>query len=515
MSPEAPVPPGGTPSGDAGRGAAWDRGPASTGTRGRAFGILLAAVLALAAALRLAGLGEEALWEDEQHTLTAVEQPGLLAVLHHVRTNDPHPPLYFLGLHLWVRAFGSGDVAVRVPSALAGIAAVGLLVPVALRVRPGDRRLALLAAFMAASSPFLVYYSQEARSYAFLVLVELISLWGVLETWSLDPDASPRRRLPAAAAGAGGALLAVATHFFGIFILAWAAMVFVALAWRLRRGRPWPEAAAGVALVLGAVPAILAAVADWRSGHGLAWLPEKMVPADLITILAAQACGPIIAPSPPKLALAATIAFGAALAASLFAALVGAFRGGTPGAGGPTALAVVVVLGTPVAISYAVKPIVWYGHRFEIVAVPAVLLMIVSGLGSRWARSASAAALALMLACSAFYVVEMRRHRQKPRWDAAGAAVASAAKPGEAVVVIPPRLAPLLKRYAGAPVEPAGPEALVGPAAPRRAWVLATLPVRADIEKDTDYRVLGVQEFRGHAPGGSALYLYELLRAGR
>ncbi len=87
----------------------------------------------------------------------------LRAVVHTENT----PPLWYLIAWVDSRVLGDGEVALRLPSALAGIATV----PVAWLIGSelAGRRAAVLAAALVAVNPLFVWYSQEARAYALFV----------------------------------------------------------------------------------------------------------------------------------------------------------------------------------------------------------------------------------------------------------------------------------------------------------------------------------------------------------
>src|SRR5205807_1214338 len=91
---------------------------------------------------------------DESQTTSPT--PGLL---HNLRATDNHPPLYFLILWLTVRAFGYGQLAVHIPTIVAGT----LLIPVVYITgcELFDRRTGAFAALLTAIAPLLVWYSQE------------------------------------------------------------------------------------------------------------------------------------------------------------------------------------------------------------------------------------------------------------------------------------------------------------------------------------------------------------------
>ena len=134
---------------------------------------------ALVAALTIGGLilrlaTSRSLWLDEATEVDQVRLP-YGAMLHQLQTTDVHPPLHHTVLWLTVRLFGDGELAVRVPSLIAGT----LLIPILYRVgcEIWDRRAGLAAAALGAVAPFPVWYSQEARMYAFFMLFATLAVW--------------------------------------------------------------------------------------------------------------------------------------------------------------------------------------------------------------------------------------------------------------------------------------------------------------------------------------------------
>jgi mannosyltransferase len=115
---------------------------------------------------------------------------------------------------------------VRSLSALVGTATVPAVYAAARELC--DRRTALAASGLAVVSPFLVWYSQEARAYALLVLLGALSLWllaRLLRRWSAHD----------AAWWALVCALALATHYFALFlIIPQALWLLAARGWRVR-----------------------------------------------------------------------------------------------------------------------------------------------------------------------------------------------------------------------------------------------------------------------------------------
>ena len=99
--------------------------------------------------------------------------------------SDPHPPLYYVVLDYWVGVVGVSDVGLRSLSTVLDVGSMGLVYLVAGRLY--DRRVGLVAAGLFALSPFYVWYAREARMYALMTLLALVSMWSML-TWLFDDD---------------------------------------------------------------------------------------------------------------------------------------------------------------------------------------------------------------------------------------------------------------------------------------------------------------------------------------
>ena len=147
---------------------------------------------------------DEALTAYETHSSFG----GMLGTVAHVETT---PPLYFVLIWAWAHVFGSGEVGLRSLSTLAGIA----LVPIAFVSARElfSRRAGVLAAAFVAVNPFLVWYSQEARSYMLLA-----ALSGASFLWFNRARENPTGRTLAWWTACSS--LAVMTHFFAGFLVA-------------------------------------------------------------------------------------------------------------------------------------------------------------------------------------------------------------------------------------------------------------------------------------------------------
>jgi len=159
---------------------------------------IVAATL-VAALLRLFRLGHQSLWIDEQFTLVSAGLPGPF-VLHDLLDNV-HGPLYSVVVAWFAAWGGTSEWVLRLPSALAGIAMVPAMAWLASRWL--GRATAAPAAWLTAASPFLVWYSQECRNYAFLLLATVLATAALLE---LQQHVRPARLAGYAAAAIAGVL---------------------------------------------------------------------------------------------------------------------------------------------------------------------------------------------------------------------------------------------------------------------------------------------------------------------
>src|SRR6202050_4060719 len=216
----------------------------------------LAALTVAAAALRLSTLGLQSFWYDEAFTPVHVLHPSLWATLRSVVHSENTPPLWYLLAWVDSRILGTGEVALRLPSALAGIATVGVAWAIGREL--AGRRAALACAALVAFNPLLVWYSQEARAYALFVLMAALAMLCFLRA---EREPSPRRMAAFALTGA----LALLSHYFAVFLL-----IPMAL-WLLSRTRTRRAAlpASGAIAIVGAalMPLIVA-----QGGHGTQWI---------------------------------------------------------------------------------------------------------------------------------------------------------------------------------------------------------------------------------------------------
>lgn len=379
---------------------------------------LLAGIVVLGAALRFSTLDLQSYRYDETVTVARVLHPSLFATFSEVPHSESTPPLYYLFAWLWSRPFGTGEVWMRSLSALAGTATI-LVVYLAAVALPLPRRAGLIAAAMVAVSPVMIWFSQDARAYALVVLLTALSFLFF---------ARARR-------GGGGrdlawwavfSALALATHYFAGFVVA--AEIAVLLAGPYRRK-------AAVAIVpIALMGALLVPIAVQQAEHAHAgWIAEQPL-GERLERAGAKLVGsdngdehgerqgiPIPLGVPSLLALAA-------LALLLWRGDPDERRGaGLAGLVGGIALALPLLLGL-FGRDYL------DGRNLLPVFVPLIVLLA-AGFGVRRAGRFGLALAAAFCLCSLAFTIEIDRLPRLQREDLRNAAAeVGTLRPGEAVV---------------------------------------------------------------------------------
>lgn len=349
----------------------------------------------LAALLRLPALDSASLWFDEALTLSLVRM-DFARMLGQLPDSESNPPLYYMLAWGWARVFGVGEVDVRALSALAGITTVP--VAYAATARLATPRVALLVAAFAAVSPLLVWHSQDARAYSVLVLLASLSLLTFARALA---DARGREL----AAWALTAALALATHYFAVFLVAGQACWLLA-----RHPRRRAAVAAVGAVAIGGLGLLPLALHQMAQG-GAAWLAERPL-ADRIESLGphflvgyAGDPGPLASYEsgiPPTLTIAAgTLAAAAVVMALAFVARRGRTESDAPEGRERHAFLLAALLslaagGLPLLLALAGLDFV--STRNLLPAWLALTLLVAVGLGSRRAGKIGVL-LAIALCC--------------------------------------------------------------------------------------------------------------------
>jgi uncharacterized membrane protein len=400
---------------------------------------LLCLVVAAGAALRIHDLGTESYWIDEVSMLNAAG--GDVETIAADFREGGRPPVYVWLGRGWMSVFGTSEAATRSLSAVFGIAAIVALYLIGRELF--GRWVGLIAAALLTVSRFHIYQAQNFRYYSLMLFLTLVSFFFFHRALK-----SGRSGYFAGWVAAG--LLLFYTHYFAVF--AFAAQTLYSL-FVLRGTRslltPWLVSQA----VLYAAPAvqlllpILAKVAaNEEPAFGPVWIPPQPSPAIMLTtireylfagvpVMRLLLIGCVLG---AVLILYWTVKGGSALRRSLYET-IGELRG-VAGKGSELAMVMcwfVWPIVIPFVLSLALRPM--YVHRYTIAAAPALYLLVACAAWS--VRRLIPPMLALGLFAAAIvpplYAYYARPYNEQ--WREVAAHVASAALPGDAMMIAPAR----------------------------------------------------------------------------
>jgi mannosyltransferase len=400
---------------------------AVSGSRGFATdreAVLLVAIIAVAAVVRFATLGHQSYDHDEAVTAWRVLRGGVGQMLGVVVHSERSPPLYYLIAWPWAKLFGTGEVGLRSLSALIGCLTVPAAYLAGRELASG--RAGLIAAALVAFNPYLVWYSQEARSYA---LVVLLIAWGLVFFARSLSNPSPRNLALWAAASA----LAMCSHYFAAFVVGAEGL------WLLATSRPRRRLAvalgATVAAGLALLPLAIAQEGSDRRNHFTTVPIVHRIAGTAVGFLASAEPAGLTGSPPVRLLRDAAVIVG--LLAAALALILLVRRACTRERRGALVFAAVGGAALIVPVGLALVGLDYVDVRNLIGALVPLLLAAAIGLGcARAGRLGLAGAGAAIAACCLVSVgVFASAQMQRPDWRAAASAIGPAS--GPRVLVVP------------------------------------------------------------------------------
>jgi uncharacterized membrane protein len=400
------------------RARAW---PVSLPTAVTLHYLALSAIVLVGAYLRLTALRRQSLWFDEIDVVVRAQRP-LDQVLRTFVAAGENGPLYNILLALWVRVAGISEIAVRLPSAVAGVLAIPLIYLLGRRLAGAN--VGLLAAGLLSISPYHIWYSQEAKMYTMVVLLGLVSSMTLVEALERND------RLWWAAYAISTSLMFY-THVATVLVFG-AQTLYVLATYRHWRGRErgWLVAAAVltvpyIPVALWALKVIGGGVATWQPDVGF-W--------EAVHILGVKFA---VNRSDADIERRGAILY-ALLAVTGVAVLVCRRR--------PARwwlLLTVLVLGPVIGLWLVSLRQSVFSDRYAIVALPAYLILVAAAatrlIRSRLLWPIGALAVFLLLTTAWVPIRDVNRSSQaeKEDWRSAYADLANRAEPGDVVIVHP------------------------------------------------------------------------------
>jgi len=208
--------------------------------------IWLILIMVIAAALRIKGLTFQSYWYDELFSAYISNPAHSFYDVVALTLADVHPPLYQLAMWGSYRTFGYTEWAGRLPSMFAGIIAIPTILVLGRELF--SRRAGLYAAALAAPNFYLVAFSQEARSYAFLYLFCCLSFFYFMRVLRHESWLNVVLYIVAT-------ILLLYTHYFGFVLLIAQGVIFSVylVLWHGRKRKLLTRAAVSVGVVLATI----------------------------------------------------------------------------------------------------------------------------------------------------------------------------------------------------------------------------------------------------------------------
>ncbi|MFA5266894.1 MAG: glycosyltransferase family 39 protein [Methanoregula sp.] len=126
---------------------------------------LLISLTLIGAILRFYNLGYNSIWLDEASTLNFAIK-SIPDIWQATTAGEFNPPLFYWTEHIML-IFGNSEVVLRFIPALLGVLTIPLIYLVGKEFM--DRNTGIIAATAFAFSPFLIFYSQDARAYSMML----------------------------------------------------------------------------------------------------------------------------------------------------------------------------------------------------------------------------------------------------------------------------------------------------------------------------------------------------------
>lgn len=133
---------------------------------------LLISLTLIGAILRFYNLGYNSLWLDEATTYN-IAVKSIPDIWQVTTAGEFNPPLFYWTEHIML-LLGNSEVVLRIIPALLGVLTIPLIYLVGKEFM--DRNTGIIAAAAFAFSPFLLFYSQEARAYSMMLFFVTISM---------------------------------------------------------------------------------------------------------------------------------------------------------------------------------------------------------------------------------------------------------------------------------------------------------------------------------------------------
>lgn len=142
-------------------------------------------VLMLGFLLRIYRLDAQAFTGDEAFSIVNWTHASISYLFNTLAVIDPQPPVALLSLSGWVYLVGDSEFASRSLSLLAGT--ITLAAAYGITHMLANRRAALIAMFLCATNPFLLWHAQDLRPYSLWVANSTLTLYAFISATTTHP----------------------------------------------------------------------------------------------------------------------------------------------------------------------------------------------------------------------------------------------------------------------------------------------------------------------------------------
>ena len=173
---------------------------------------ILLSLIIIGAFLRLYNLGFNSLWLDEASTYSISSQ-SFFAIWQYMAAGEFNPPLFYWIEHIML-VFGNSEIILRIVPAIFGILTIPIFYLIGKEFL--NDKTGLVLATLAAFSPFLILYSQEARAYSMMLFFVALAFYFYLKNnqWVLFGIASS---------------IAMWVHFYSFIAIAILILIHIAI----------------------------------------------------------------------------------------------------------------------------------------------------------------------------------------------------------------------------------------------------------------------------------------------
>ncbi len=448
------------------------------------------------------GINSESIWYDEWYTINVVNQPSTQSFLNQIVLTENNPPIYYMLLRLWVLVGNSFSlVYLRLFSAV--MAGIGVLVIYQFGKLLNGWKTGILSALLYVTSPYILWYAQEARNMAF---ASVVSMAIVIYFYRFCTNRTKKDFIIATILQAIG----LYTHSFLLAFIP-AQILYLLIKRDKKLLKQWSLAVVIVLVLYLFWAPFLAKQIMINKSY---WL-RSLSPFFPINMMVHFSVG-IFQFSHPGLVVLSTCVYTSLFVASIF------FKMDKKRRLTDQKLLLLFIFFMPIVlsvlISVLIKPILFEGRRYLIVVVPIFLVIVSMGLSKIKNRQVFVSVLVLVVLMNLFCMRNLYKYHQKRYWNRTSDYLSEFTRIGDGVFAVDHTRGAILNHSGG-----------IGKAKTvsmphnmfvrdnlypyKRIWFITTIDPRRDKIKqamDSSFKLVCSKTFTSYARGYINIFLYDI-----